>query len=110
MSRYTSRVGGTLYSGTAFDDFSATISSTTSSIVVPENFARSGILINTINAADVWINFGAPAVKGLPSIRIQGNSLFTYTLASYGCIDTRAIHMIRDGSGTGPVVIKENMN
>lgn len=86
-----------------FADFSATISSTSASLVVPKNSYRSYLLINTLTASDVWINFGITSIKALPSIRISGNSLFIMD-KFVNCLD---LYMIKDGTGTVGVVIKE---
>lgn len=79
------------------------LTGTTSVQAAAANMQRKFLLICTLTASDVWLNFGSAAVKGIPSIRIQGNS--TFVLDQH--VPPESVWLLKDGTGTVDVVVKE---
>lgn len=83
--------------GGRLDDFSGTITTGgVSQLVAAHNVSRSLLLIQNVSTADLWVNFGVPAVATTPSIKLNaGGSLSAYA----GWIPSGAVHIL--GSITG---------
>lgn len=79
------------------------LSGTTSVQVAPANMQRRYLLISTTTSSDVWLNFGSAATKGIPSIRIQGNTNFI--MDTY--VSPQSVWLIKDGTGNVDVTVKE---
>lgn len=56
----------------AFTDRSGTINiGATSQQLAPANPNRRFLFVQNLSAGDLWINFGAPATQGQPSIKLR---------------------------------------
>lgn len=95
--------GGRLVSGERVQDWSTTLNGTASILVVPKNYDRKHLIISLLTTSDVWMNFGIPAVKDSPSIKLQGNMFYIFQFR----VSTEDIWMLKDGNGTTNITVKE---
>ncbi len=72
------------------DDASGSITTGgTSQVVVAENFDRSYLLFQNHSDTDMWLNFGAAAVAGQPSIKIPAGVAYTPSF-----VDNRSVNVL----------------
>ena len=78
----------------AFTNRSGATSATasTSTQLAPANAARRFLFIQNVGTADIWINFGAAANAGQPSIKLTANSIFQ--MDGSGFVSTEAVNVL----------------